>query len=87
MYGIAGAYQPSVQASVPALVSPGHFMEANSAINTISSFARIDRTCPGRVHTVHMVRAGAPGLYDRNCDGEADRPQPASPGTGSLAVR
>ena len=39
LYGIAGAYQPSVQASIPALVSPDHFMEANSVINTISSFA------------------------------------------------
>lgn len=41
LYGIAGAYQPSVQASVPALVSPGHFMEANSMINIISSFAAL----------------------------------------------
>lgn len=39
LYGIAGAYQPSVQASIPALVRPDHFMEANSIINTISSFA------------------------------------------------
>lgn len=39
LYGIAGAYQPSVQASVPVLVSADHFMEANSVINTISSFA------------------------------------------------
>lgn len=41
LYGIAGAYQPSVQASVPALVSPEHFMAANSVINTISSFASL----------------------------------------------
>lgn len=41
LYGIAGAYQPSVQASIPALVSPEHFMEANSIINTISSFANL----------------------------------------------
>lgn len=41
LYGIAGAYQPSVQASIPALVSPEHFMEANSVINTISSFANL----------------------------------------------
>lgn len=40
-YGIAGAYQPSVQASIPALVSREHFMEANSIINTISSFASL----------------------------------------------
>ncbi len=41
LYGIAGAYQPSVQASVPALVSPDNFMAANSVINTISSFASL----------------------------------------------
>lgn len=41
LYGIAGAYQPSVQASIPALVEPEHFMEANSIINTISSFANL----------------------------------------------
>lgn len=41
LYGIAGAYQPSVQASIPALTDPEHFMEANSVINTISSFASL----------------------------------------------
>lgn len=39
LYGIAGAYQPSVQASIPALTNPENFMAANSIINTISSFA------------------------------------------------
>lgn len=41
LYGIAGAYQPSVQASVPVLVSQDHFMAANSIINTISSVAAL----------------------------------------------
>lgn len=41
LYGIAGAYQPSVQASIPALVEPGNLMAANSIINTISSFASL----------------------------------------------
>lgn len=41
LYGIAGAYQPSVQASIPVLVEQEHFMEANSIINTISSFANL----------------------------------------------
>lgn len=41
LYGIAGAYQPSVQASIPALVSQDSFMAANSIINTISSFASL----------------------------------------------
>ena len=29
LYGIAGAYQPSVQASIPALVDQNHFMTAH----------------------------------------------------------
>ena len=41
LYGIAGAYQPSVQASIPALVGQNRFMEANSVINTVSSFASL----------------------------------------------
>lgn len=41
LYGISGAYQPSVQASVPALVCPEQLMAANSVINTISSFASL----------------------------------------------
>lgn len=41
LYGIAGAYQPSVQASIPALADPGHIMAANSIINTISSFSSL----------------------------------------------
>ena len=40
LYGIAGAYQPSVQASIPALVCPEQTM-ANSVINTISSFSSL----------------------------------------------
>ena len=41
LYGIAGAYQPAVQASIPALVGQNRFMEANSVINTVSSFASL----------------------------------------------
>lgn len=41
LYGIASAYQPSVQASIPALVGQGDIMAANSIINTISSFASL----------------------------------------------
>lgn len=41
LYGIAGAYQPSIQASVPALVSQDQFMAANSVINMVSSFASL----------------------------------------------
>lgn len=41
LYGIAGAYQPSVQASIPVLVSQNHFMAANSVINMVSSLAAL----------------------------------------------
>lgn len=41
LFGIAGAYQPSVQASIPALVRPEQYMAANSVINTVSSFASL----------------------------------------------
>lgn len=41
LYGIVGAYQPSVQASIPVLVSQDHFMAANSIINTINSLASL----------------------------------------------
>lgn len=41
LYGIAGAYQPSVQASIPVLVSQDNLMAANAMINTISSFASL----------------------------------------------
>ena len=41
LYGIAGAYQPSVQASVPVLVSQENLMAANSVVNIISSFSAL----------------------------------------------
>ena len=41
LYGIAGAYQPAVSASVPALVSQENLMAANSVINMISSLAAL----------------------------------------------
>ncbi len=41
LYGIAGAYQPAVQASIPALVGQEHFIAANSIINTVSSFSSL----------------------------------------------
>ena len=41
LYGIAGAYQPSVQASIPVLVSRENFLAANSVVNIISSFSSL----------------------------------------------
>lgn len=37
LYGISGAYQPSVQASIPALVEMEKVMSANAIINMVSS--------------------------------------------------
>jgi MFS family permease len=39
LYGIQGAYQPAVKASVPALVEARHIMKANSVVDTINSLA------------------------------------------------
>lgn len=39
LYGISGAYQPSVQASIPALVATDRVMTANAVINMISSLS------------------------------------------------
>ena len=39
LYGISGAYQPSVQASIPALVQATQIMPANAIINMVSSLA------------------------------------------------
>ena len=41
LYGIAGAYQPAVQASIPVLVVQDEVMRANAVINVISSFASL----------------------------------------------
>lgn len=41
LYGIAGIYQPTVQASVPALVASEDFMAANAIINTVSSLSSL----------------------------------------------
>lgn len=39
LYGISGAYQPSVQASIPVLVKKENVMSANAIINMISSLS------------------------------------------------
>ncbi|MCD8355704.1 MAG: MFS transporter [Clostridia bacterium] len=41
LYAIQGAYQPAVQASIPALVSNEHMIQANSIVNMISSLANM----------------------------------------------
>lgn len=39
LYGISGAYQPAVQASIPVLLPSEHIMQGNAVINLVSSFA------------------------------------------------
>ncbi|BAH07194.1 hypothetical protein CKR_2143 [Clostridium kluyveri NBRC 12016] len=39
LYGIQGAYQPAVQASIPFLVETEHIMKGNSIVNLINSVA------------------------------------------------
>ncbi len=39
LYGIQGAYQPAVQASLPVLVAPSGLLQANAMINLVSSLA------------------------------------------------
>ena len=39
LYGIQGAYQPAVQASIPLLLSGESIMQGNAVINLVSSFA------------------------------------------------
>ena len=39
LYGIQGAYQPAVQASIPALLSNEHIIQGNAMINLVSSFS------------------------------------------------
>ena len=41
LYGIAGAYQPVVQASVPVLVGQKQIIRANAVINVVGSFASL----------------------------------------------
>ena len=41
LYGISGAYQPSVQASIPVLVAPERITQANAVINMVSTSASL----------------------------------------------
>lgn len=41
LYGIQGAYQPTVQASLPVLTPPDKLMAGNAVINMVNSLARV----------------------------------------------
>lgn len=41
LYGITGAYDPSVQASIPMLVCRGHYVAANSVLDIINSVSSL----------------------------------------------
>lgn len=49
LYGIQGAYQPAVNASIPLLVDCTHLVEANSVVNVISSFANMTGSVIGGI--------------------------------------
>ena len=61
LYGIQGAYQPAVKASVPILVDTGHLMQANSLIDVISSLANM--AGPGIGGILFSVVGLVPILY------------------------
>lgn len=57
LYGIAGAYQPSVQASIPVLVEQSKLIVANSIINTVSSLAAlIGPVLGGVLYSVYGIK-------------------------------
>ncbi|NCB93054.1 MAG: MFS transporter [Clostridia bacterium] len=57
LYGIQGAYQPSVQASIPALVSPENLVSANSAVTLVNSLASlIGPVLGGAVYGFYGIR-------------------------------
>ena len=41
LYGIAGAYQPAVQSSIPVLLSRDNILKRNSAINAVNTLANL----------------------------------------------
>lgn len=49
LYGIQGAYQPAVNASIPILVETRYIVQANSVVNVISSFASMTGPVVGGV--------------------------------------
>lgn len=56
LYGIQGAYQPSVQASIPALVAPGELMPANSAVTLVNSLSGlIGPVIGGTVYSLYGI--------------------------------
>lgn len=61
LFGIQGAYQPAVQASIPFLVTPENIMPANAMINLVSSLAGlIGPAVGGTLFSIYGIR---PILY------------------------
>lgn len=67
LYGISGAYQPSVQASIPALVDEENVVRANAAVNMVSSLSGLLGPALGgaaySVWGILPVLAGAAGCF------------------------
>ena len=63
LYGIAGAYQPSVQASIPVLVGADRMMEANSIVNMISVQRVRAQACASGLYFVLCFLGGHGNFY------------------------
>ncbi len=61
LYGIQGAYQPAVKASVPVLVEAEHLMQANSVIDVISSLSSMAGPVMGGI--LFSISGLSPILY------------------------
>ncbi|MDR3295929.1 MAG: MFS transporter [Clostridiales Family XIII bacterium] len=60
LYGIQGAYQPAVQASIPALVETEHIMQGNSVVNLTSLSGMLGSVIGGILYSAVGL---APILY------------------------
>ena len=82
LYGIQGAYQPAVQASIPLLAAPEQLMPANAAVNMVSSFAVEPRSAGGRA-----VLETTPGCVWSHSEYRMEYTGPAPVPAGRLALQ
>lgn len=61
LYGIQGAYQPAVQASIPALVAPQEIVKGNAVINLVNSLSGLIGPSVGAI--LYSVFGIMPILY------------------------
>ncbi len=61
LYGIAGAYQPSVQASIPLLVEEGQLTRANAVVNMVGTLSGLLGPVIGGVLLARLASAPSCG--------------------------